>query len=211
LCLDDERRALVAVRAPDGTSPVDEQLAAALRNWSWNVFSSTGSPGGTSCWHMRFTPAMAADGHKTMKASVADPLLMIELLDEHELIRTVRAPEGEHVVAAIRIDDRGAQRLVVLQPSIGVDDPAVARPTRPWPKAPLPTVPVPERFRRRHFGSRYRVMMGVCMERAGNVVDVGPIVPVLGLNSAIIESMKTWRFAPDKLRWCGAVQFRFAP
>jgi hypothetical protein len=210
LCLDDERRTLVAVRALDGVSPVDERMAAALRNWSWFTFSSSGSPGGTSCWHVLFTPVTAADGHKLMQASVADPLLMLELLDDHELIRTVKAPEGEHVVAAIRVDDRGTQRLVVLKPSIGVDDPTVATLTRPSSTARRPTVPIPERFRRRHVGSRYRAIMHVCAEPSGSVV-VGPIVPVLGVNSALIESVKTWRFPPDKLRWCGAVQFRVVP
>jgi hypothetical protein len=122
LCLDDDRRKLLAVRPLDGQPPVDERIDKALHEWQWGVGSSNAAVGGTSCWHERFAPAMDDDGRKLMTATVADPQRNIELLDEHETIRLApREPEGL-VLPAIRLDDRGETRLVVLSPSLKVID-----------------------------------------------------------------------------------------
>jgi len=210
LCVDHERRRLDEISPLDGAPSVDERVAAALRKWRWDVFTSSGSPTGRSCWHARFTPSMAADGHKRMLSEVADPVQMFELVDDHEVIRSVKDPEGPHVVAAIRVDDRISVRQLLLRPIMGVDDPTVPVPTRPSDVAQRPQVPIPERFRRRHTGEHYRAVMGFCVQPSGSVT-AGPIVPVLGVNSALIDSIQRWGYLPDKLRWCGLASFAIVP
>ena len=209
LCLDDDRRALLAVRALTGQPPVDARMEAALRKWQWVAGSSEPGFGGTSCWHERFAPEMDDDGRKVMRASVSDFGKVVELIDDYEMIRVSRATDDDtSLLTAIRIDDRGPTRIVVLSPLLEVDD-SGADSTQKL-KARFKANPIlPERFKRHHRDSRHFDVVRMCVHPAGDVT-VRSFLPVLGAEQAVLAAAARWRFFPRSDEVCSYAMFRLS-
>ena len=202
LCFDNERQALVTVRARDGEPPVDPSLASALQQWVWRSASSAGQPAGVSCWHERFAPDPGGDPDAAQTA-VVEPVRMFELLDdESERMREVSAqPESESVVAALRLADNGQSRFVVLAPALWVLTPTSAQ-ARLVTHNPTPRITT--HYQLEHMYTHAISVYRVCATPAGDV-RVLPLVPILGIHHAALAAYREWRYAPGDATTC-AVQ-----
>jgi hypothetical protein len=200
LCFDNDRQALVTVRALDGEPAADPSLTSALQQWSWRSVSSAGVPGGVSCWRERFVPDATGEPGAA-EASVVEPVRMFELLaDESERMREVAAAqrENESVIAALRIVETQESRFVVLAPALWVLTPKSAQARVPT-NNPNPAITV--HYQLEHMYTHALSAYRLCASPAGDVT-VLPLVPILGIHHAAIAAYQTWRYPPGDATTC---------
>jgi hypothetical protein len=200
LCFDNDRQALVTVRALAGEPAADPLLVRALQQWAWRSVSSAGQPAGVSCWRERFAPEPAGEPGAA-ETSVGEPVRMFELLDdESERMREVELArrENESVVAALRIVESQESRFVVLAPALWVLTPKSAQARVPTSN-PNPAITV--HYQLEHMYTHALSAYRLCASPAGDV-SVLPLVPILGIHHAALAAYQAWRYAPADATTC---------